>query len=42
MKPEEALLNLRDFIEGFGDEKVKHSFYIEFHRRLLVLRLVEE
>jgi len=42
MKPEEALLNLRDFIEGFGDEKVRHSFYLEFSRRKLLLSLVEE
>jgi len=42
MKAIEALLNIKDVIETHGDEKVKHSFYVEFHRRLLVLRLVEE
>jgi len=42
MKPEEALLNLRDFIERFGDERVRHSFYLEFSRRRLLLSLIEE
>ena len=42
MRSEEALLRLRDFIESCGDEKVRHSFYLEFNRRLLVLQLVEK
>ncbi|MEM0245046.1 MAG: methyltransferase domain-containing protein [Zestosphaera sp.] len=42
MDAREALLRIKDVIEHYGDEKVKHSFYLEFGRRLLVLQLVEE
>ncbi|MEM2046016.1 MAG: hypothetical protein QXO20_07575 [Candidatus Bathyarchaeia archaeon] len=42
MEAREALLRIKDVIEHYGDEKVKHSFYLEFNRRLLVLRLIEE
>lgn len=34
MKAKEALLNIKDVIESYGDEKVRHSFYLEFNRRL--------
>jgi len=42
IKPIEALLNIKDFIENYKDEKVRHSFYLEFSRRLLVLQLVKK
>jgi len=42
MDAEEALLCIRDTIESYGDEKVKHTFYLEFHRRLLTLQLIRE
>lgn len=42
MDAEEALLRIRDIIEKYGDERVRNSFFLEFHRRLLVLRLIEE
>ena len=38
MDPTEALLSVRDLVEG--DPKVYNSYYFEFQRRLLVLRLV--
>ena len=41
MSAEKALLSTREVIEKFGDLKAVHSFYIEFRRRLEVLRLVE-
>ncbi|MEM1510758.1 MAG: class I SAM-dependent methyltransferase [Sulfolobales archaeon] len=42
MKAKEALLNIRDIIESYGDERVRRSFSLEFHRRLLVLQLIQE
>jgi SAM-dependent methyltransferase len=42
MKAKEALLHIGDVLEkSYRDEKVKHSFYLEFSRRLLVTQLVE-
>ena len=41
MSAEKALLGAREIIEKLGDLKAVHSFYIEFRRRLEVLRLVE-
>jgi len=40
--PSEALLRVGEVVETLGDEKVKHSYYLEFHRRLQVLQLVSE
>jgi len=40
--PREALLRVREVVESFGDGRVKHSYYLEFHRRLQVLELVSE
>jgi len=42
MNPREALLSVRKVVESLGDEKVKNSYYLEFHRRLLVLELVSK
>lgn len=42
MKAKEALLNIKDVVKSYGDEKVRHSFYLEFNRRLLVLQLTQE
>jgi SAM-dependent methyltransferase len=42
MKAIEALLYIKEFLENYSDEKVKHSFYLEFSRRLLLLQLVEK
>lgn len=42
MNAKEHLLCIRDAIEKYCDEKVKHSFYLEFNRRLLVLQMVQE
>ena len=41
MNAREALLSVKEVIEGFGDHKVVHSYYLEFGRRLEILRLVE-
>jgi len=38
----EALLSVKEVVEGFGDSKAVHSYYLEFGRRLEVLKLVEE
>jgi len=37
---EKALLNVREVVELFGNQKAVSSFCIEFHRRLEVLKLV--
>lgn len=42
MNSREALLHVKNIVESYGDEKVKQSFYLEFNRRLLVLKHVEE
>jgi len=39
MSPREALLSVRRVVESLGDKKVRDSYYVEFHRRLLVLEL---
>jgi len=39
MNPREALLSVRKVVESLGDERVRTSYYLEFHRRLLVLEL---
>jgi len=40
MNVRDALLSVNDTIKSFGDQKVISS-YLEFHRRLEVLKLVE-
>jgi len=42
MSPRETLLSVRKVVESLGDERVKNSYYLEFHRRLLVLELVSK
>jgi len=42
MNAKEALLKIRSIVEKFGDERTIHSFYLEFGRRLEVLKHVEE
>jgi len=42
MNPREALLSVRKVVESIGDQRVKNSYYLEFHRRLLVLELVSK
>jgi len=41
MSAEKALLSVRETVKLFEDQKAVHSFYIEFRRRLEVLKLVE-
>ena len=41
MSAEKALLSVKEVVRLFGDQKAVHSFYIEFRRRLEVLKLVE-
>jgi len=41
MSAEEALLNVKEIVKSLGDQKVISSFYMEFSRRLEVLKLVE-
>jgi len=36
------LLSVKEVVERFGDSKAVHSYYLEFGRRLEVLKLVEE
>jgi len=40
--PREDLLMVREIVEALGDGRVKHSYYLEFRRRLQVLELVSE
>jgi 2-polyprenyl-3-methyl-5-hydroxy-6-metoxy-1,4-benzoquinol methylase len=42
MNAREALLSVKEVVEKFGDSKAVHSYYLEFGRRLEVLKLVEE
>jgi 2-polyprenyl-3-methyl-5-hydroxy-6-metoxy-1,4-benzoquinol methylase len=42
MMAEEALRSVEDNVKRLGDEKVVGSYYLEFGRRLEVLRLVEK
>jgi len=41
MNVRDALLSVNDTIKSFGDQKVINNYYLEFHRRLEVLKLVE-
>jgi 2-polyprenyl-3-methyl-5-hydroxy-6-metoxy-1,4-benzoquinol methylase len=42
MNAREALLSVKEVVERFGDPKAVHSYYLEFGRRLEVLKLVKE
>jgi 2-polyprenyl-3-methyl-5-hydroxy-6-metoxy-1,4-benzoquinol methylase len=42
MNAREALLSVKEVIKNFGDHKAIGSYYLEFSRRLEVLRLAEE
>jgi len=42
MNAREALLSIKEIVGRFGDSRVVHSYYLEFGRRLEVLKLVEE
>jgi SAM-dependent methyltransferase len=41
MDSREALLSVKEVIERFGDSRAVHSYYLEFGRRLEVLKLIE-
>jgi len=41
MNVKDVLLSVNDIIKSFGDQKVISSYYLEFRRRLEVLKLVE-
>ncbi|MEM3941803.1 MAG: methyltransferase domain-containing protein, partial [Candidatus Bathyarchaeia archaeon] len=41
-EPAEALRQIRKLVDAIGDEKVLHSFYLEYVRRLLTLRIIRE
>jgi len=40
--PREALLRVREVVETLRDERVRQNYYLEFHRRLQVLRRISE
>jgi hypothetical protein len=42
MKAKEALLSIEEIVKNFGDHKAISIYYLEFNRRLEVLRLAEE
>ncbi|NAZ12523.1 MAG: methyltransferase domain-containing protein [Desulfurococcales archaeon] len=42
MKAREALLSIEEIVKNFGDQKAIGSYYLEFSRRLEVLKLAEE
>jgi 2-polyprenyl-3-methyl-5-hydroxy-6-metoxy-1,4-benzoquinol methylase len=42
MNAREALLSVKEVVERFGDSRAVHSYYLEFGRRLEVLKLVEK
>ena len=42
MNAREALLSIKEIVERFGNSRAVHSYYLEFGRRLEVLKLVEE
>jgi SAM-dependent methyltransferase len=42
MDSREALLSVKEIVERFGDSRAVHSYYLEFGRRLEVLKLIEE
>jgi 2-polyprenyl-3-methyl-5-hydroxy-6-metoxy-1,4-benzoquinol methylase len=41
MNARKALLSVKEVVERFGDSRAVHSYYLEFGRRLEVLKLVE-
>ena len=40
MNAREALLSVKEIVERLGDSRAVHSYYLEFGRRLEVLKLV--
>ncbi|NAZ12198.1 MAG: methyltransferase domain-containing protein [Desulfurococcales archaeon] len=42
MNARKALLSVKEVVERFGNSRAVHSYYLEFGRRLEVLKLVEE
>jgi len=42
MRAREALLSIEEIVKNFGDQRAIGSYYLEFNRRLEVLRLAEE
>jgi len=40
-RAKQALLYIKEFLENYRDEKVKHGFYLGFSRGLLAAQLVE-
>jgi SAM-dependent methyltransferase len=42
MNAREALLSVKEVVKRFGDSRAVYSYYLEFGRRLEVLKLVEE
>jgi hypothetical protein len=42
MNAKGALLGVKGVVEGFGDSRAVHSYYLEFGRRSGILKLVEE
>jgi len=42
MNTRDALLSGKKIVEKFCDSKIVHSYYVEFGRRLEILKLVEE
>jgi len=42
MNAKDTLQSVKEIVEKFGDPKAVHSYYLEFGRRLEVLKLVEE
>jgi hypothetical protein len=42
MNAREALLSVKEIVERFGDLRIILSYYLEFGRRLEVLKLIEE
>jgi len=42
MNAREALLSVKEIVERFGNSRAVHSYYLEFSRRLEVLKLIEE
>jgi SAM-dependent methyltransferase len=41
MNAREALLSVKEIVERFSDSRAVHSYYLEFGRRLEVLKLIE-
>jgi len=42
MNAREVLLSIKEIVERLGDSRAVHSYYLEFGRRLEVLKLIEE